>query len=315
MKVLAIGAGGWGKNIVRTLHEIGALAAVVDLSPAVREQVASQYPDVPLFDSLEQALSTDVDGVTVATPAPTHHAVAKQALSAGKHVFVEKPMTIALADGVDLVESAERAGRVLMVGHLLMYQPAVRWIKEQLAAGTLGELRSIHQNRLNLGKARPGENVLWSLGVHDLAVILDLIGSVPTSIWAVGHRMLQPNIEDETFVHMEFANGVTAHLHNSWLWPDKDRRMTVIGSTGFYVFDEATNAVTLHRKSIDGQLNNVDAGSEVAFQGASQPLTVELNHFIDCIKTGQEPISSGRKALAVVETIERANADMTRGGN
>lgn len=315
MKILAIGAGGWGKNIVRTLHEIGALGAVVDLSPAIREQVASQYPDVPLFDSLEQALATDVDGVTVATPAPTHHAVAIQALNAGKHVFVEKPMTITLADGVDLVESAERAGRILMVGHLLMYQPAVRWIKEQIAAGAIGELRSIHQNRLNLGKARPGENVLWSLGVHDLAVILDLIGAVPTTIRAVGHRMLQPNIEDETFVHMEFANGVTAHLHNSWLWPDKDRRMTVIGSTGFYVFDEATNVVTLHRKSIDGQLNNVDGGSEVVFEGASQPLTVELNHFIECMKTGQEPISSGRKALAVVETIERANADMIKGAN
>ncbi|HSI64112.1 MAG TPA: Gfo/Idh/MocA family oxidoreductase, partial [Candidatus Saccharimonadia bacterium] len=203
MSVAVIGAGNFGKNHVRTLHQLGVLSAVAEMSPKLREQLATDYPGLRVHDGHGPLLAdTDITAVTIATPAHTHHAIAKAFLEADKDVFVEKPMTLTVADAEDLQRLAEKHGRILMVGHLLMYQPAVKFIHDLLKDGGLGRVFTLHQERAKLGKARAVENALWSLGVHDIAVLLFLVGESPDQVSAFGHRGLQQNIEDDLYVHL-----------------------------------------------------------------------------------------------------------------
>jgi predicted dehydrogenase len=306
LKVGVIGAGAWGKNIVRTLAEMDALAGVAEADGALREEIHRRHPDAEVFDSADALLATDVPAVAIATHAPSHFELAHAALLEDKDVFVEKPLTLSGEQAQQLVELAEARDRVLMVGHLLMYQPAVQWIKTQIEAGLVGKLRSLHQERLNLGRARAVENVLWSLGVHDVAVLLFLVGEDPSEVVAAGDRILQQGIEDDVYLHLTFPGGVKAHLHNSWLWPERRRRLTVIGERGMLVYDELEQTVTLHRKRIDERLQNVDEGSELAFEGAGEPLRIELEHFLTCVRERRAPISSGRSAIPVVRVLECA---------
>lgn len=301
-----VGAGNWGRNLVRTLDQMGALAGVAEMSPELRARVRAEHPAVPLFAHHDELLATDVQAVLVATPVPTHHGVARAALLAGKDVFVEKPLAFGVTEAQDLVETASKHERVLMVGHLLMYQPAIAWIHAHLHSGALGQLVSLHQDRLNLGTARSAENALWSLGVHDVAVLVHLIGAAPTSLQVVGQRVLQPGIEDDVYLHMMFPGGVHAHVHNSWLWPEKDRRLTVIGTKGMLVYDEIAQTVTLHRKRIEA-LRNVDEGQGIVFQGAGEPLRLELEHFAECVRTRRAPLSDGKNGLDVVRVLEEAS--------
>ncbi len=260
-----------------------------------------------MLDDWQPLLQSDINAVAIATPVPTHHAIAKAFLEAGKDVFVEKPMTFTVAEAEDLVATAKAGGRVLMVGHLLLYQPAVHWLKEYLDGGKLGQIYSLHQERMKLGRARAVENVLWSLGVHDVAVLLYLVGAAPASTSFSGHCGLQAEIEDDTYLHMEFPGGIKAHLHNSWLWPENRRRLTVVGEKGMLVYDEIAQNITLHRKIIDAELQNCDGGDEVVFEGSGQPLKLEMEHFIDCIKTRATPRSDGQNGLEVVRVLETAN--------
>ncbi len=307
MSIAVIGAGNFGKNHVRTLHQLGVLSAVADLSPALREGVTKDYPNVRVLESFESLLADDtIQGVTIATPAHTHHGIAKQFLGAGKDVLVEKPMTMSVAEAEDLQRIAEANGRTLMVGHLLMYQPAVRFIHDFIADGKLGKVFTLHQERAKLGKARSVENALWSLGVHDVAVLLYLVGEKPSEISAFGHRGLQANIEDDLYLHLAFPSGIKATLHNSWLWPEDSRMLRVIGERGMLVYDEKAQKVTLLNKTIDAALNNVDTGSEIVFEGAAEPLKLELQHFLDCIKSRQTPVSDGRNGIEVIRVMEQA---------
>ena len=307
MSIAVIGAGNFGKNHVRTLHQLGVLSAVADLSPALREGVTKDYPSVRVLESFETLLTDDtIEGVTIATPAHTHYGIAKQFLEAGKDVLVEKPMTMSVAEAEDLQRIAEANGRILMVGHLLMYQPAVRFIHDFIADGKLGKVFTLHQERAKLGKARSVENALWSLGVHDVAVLLYLVGEKPSEISAFGHRGLQANIEDDLYLHLAFPSGIKATLHNSWLWPEDSRMLRVIGERGMLVYDEKAQKVTLLNKTIDAALNNVDTGSEIVFEGAAEPLKLELQHFIDSIKTRQTPVSDGRNGIEVIRVMEQA---------
>ena len=305
--IAAIGAGAWGRNIVRNLSELGALAAVAEAVSELREELAEQYPDVPLHDDYRALLADEsIDAVTIATPAPTHFEVASAALTAGKDVFVEKPMTLTSAESAELVDLAEgNDQRVLMVGHLLLYQPAIQWIKKQLDEGMLGEVFSLHQERLKLGRARYIENVTWSLGVHDLAVLLYLIDEDPDSVFASGHCGLQEKVEDDVYVHLHFPSGIRAHLHNSWLWPENRRGLTIVGEKGMLVYDEVNQRVIHHRKTINAELNNEDFGEEIVFSGSGQPLALELQHFIDCCRERSTPLSDGRSGHRVVEVLER----------
>lgn len=306
MRVLAIGAGRWGANIIRTLHGLNALAGVVESHDETRAKCATNYPGVPMHASLDEALNDTFDAATIATPAPTHFEVATACLNAGLHTFVEKPMTLAVRDAEVLNELAQQKGRVLMAGHLLLYQPAVQFLKSAIRDGKIGELISIHQERLNLGRARNAENVLWSLGVHDVAVAQFLVGAAPVSVSSSGKSFLNRGIEDDVYLHVEFEGGVQSNLHCSWLWPTMRRQTTVIGSKAMLVYDEVNQTVTLHDKHIDGNLENVNQGESVVFEGAGQPLELELSHFLECARTGKRPDSDGSSAIEVVKIMERA---------
>lgn len=307
MKVAAIGAGAWGRHIIRTLSELDVLAAVIDLSPGKCARYAQIYSGVATHKDYREAVAADYDAFVIATPTPVHYEIAKAALEADKDVLIEKPMTANSRQAETLVRLAEERGRILMVGHLLLYQPAINWIKDFLDAGKLGALYSVHQERLGLGRARPLENVLWDSGVHDLAVLLLLVGNVPCGIRASGHRIVQPTVEDDVYVHLEFPCGVRANLHSSWLWPETRRRLVVRGAEGMLVYDELEQTVTLHRKGITPDLNNRDDGSEIILHGNGAPLKLELQHFLARIQDRQPPLSDGNSALRVIEVLEQVS--------
>ena len=309
-KIAVIGAGNWGKNLVKNFHEIGELECVVEMSPTIRGRVAEEYPDLKILDSYESLLASDIAGVAIATPVPTHCEIARQFLEAGKDVFVEKPITMALAETQKLVDLAEEHERVLMTGHLLLFQPAVEFMHDYMQSGKLGKIYSLHLERKNLGKARAVENVMWSFGVHDIAVMAYLLESAPTQVTAHGHCGLQDTIEDSVYLNLRFEGGVLAHLHNSWLWPECRRGTTVIGEKGMLVYDELAQQVTLHKKTINADLQNCNEGEEVVFEGAAQPLRLELEHFLHCIETRETPRSGPANALAVIDVLEQAQAQL-----
>jgi predicted dehydrogenase len=311
MNLAVIGAGNWGKNLVKTLHGMGVLTAVAEASEALRDQLAKDYPQLELVANYGELFGRqDVNAVAIATPAATHHKIARDFLQAGKDVFVEKPMTLTAAESEDLVATARRSGRILMVGHLLLYKPALDAIRQFLASGRMGRIFTLHQERAKLGKARSVENALWSLGVHDVAALLHLVGETPDSVAFHGHRGLQPNVEDDTYLHMTFPSGIQAHLHNSWLWPEDCRRLVIVGENGMVVYDEKAETVRFVRKSVDSRLNNVDQGEELLYEqpeeGAAPPLLLEMEHFLTCIKTRATPRSDGQNGLDVVRVLELA---------
>ncbi len=309
MKVAAIGSGAWGKNIVRTLNEMGALGVIAEASQPLRDQLAVEYPGLELVSNYSDIFTrTDIVAVTIATPVPTHHPIAKDCLLAGQHVFVEKPMTLNSMEAEDLIRTAEECGRILMTGHLLLYKPAIQFIRTYLAAGSLGRVFTYHQERMKLGKARAVENALWSLGVHDVAALLYIAGEAPVKVSSCGHRGLQPGIEDDVHLHMTFGDGRVAHLHNSWLWPEDRRGLTVIGERGMLVYNEKAETVTLVKKRVGQSLENIDEGSDVLFTAPPgfQPLVAELQHFLDCVRTGDRPLTDGVNGLDVIRVLESA---------
>ncbi|MDQ1911295.1 Gfo/Idh/MocA family oxidoreductase [Paenibacillus sp. GD4] len=311
-QVIVIGAGQWGKNLVRTFRELDALAAVVESAPHLRVGLSNDYPAVPLFEDYKEAIeNTDAKGVVIATPAPTHYEIASYALQAGKDVFVEKPITLSTADAQKLVELAEKLQRILMVGHLLLYQPAIRKIKELIEVGSIGSLKSLHQERMKLGRVRSVENVLWSFGVHDIAVFLYLTGQAPEHMVTSSQAIVQSDVEDDYYLHLTFTNGTVAHLHTSWLWPEMRRRLVVIGDQGMLLYDEEKQTVTLHQKGIHADLSNRDEGSEVVFEGAVQPLRLECQHFLECIDQRIKPLSDGANGLEVIRVLEQASAALS----
>jgi len=311
-RVIVIGAGNWGKNLVRTFHEIGALAGVAEASAQLRDELATSYPGVPLYEDYKEALQTDVPAVAIATPVPTHYTIAKEAIVAGKDVFVEKPMTLSVAEAESLEQLAAQHQRVLMVGHLLLYQPTIQRMKSLLDEGVIGQLKSLHQERSKLGRVRAVENVLWSFGVHDIAVLLYLTGATPTEVQAYGQRIVQPDIEDDVYLHLRFEGNVQAHLHTSWLWPEVRRSLTAIGTEGMLVYDEVSQTLTLHRKGIQSDLSNRDEGAEIVMKADGKPLTLECEHFLSCIRDRKRPISDGANGIAVVRILEQASLQLSK---
>ena len=308
-RIAVIGAGAWGKNLVRNFHDLGALAMVMDPSEEIRTFNANEY-GVDTTDDYQRILDNpDIDGVAIATPVPMHYDMGIRALKAGKDVYIEKPITHTAAECEELVTLAEAEGRVLMAGHLLLYQPATSFIKETIESGQLGDLYGVHLERLTLGRVRAVESVLWDLSVHDIAVILFLAGGQsPSDIRAAGHRILRKDLEDDVYVHFDFPDGTRADLHTSWLWPEMQRRMIVRGSKGMLIYNEVEQTVTLHRKSIAADLTNVDEGSEVIYEGHGQPLRLELEHFLERMEDRQPARSDGRSALEVMRVLEQVSA-------
>lgn len=319
--VAAIGAGAWGRNVVRTLHEIGVLSAVAEPSDAIRSELAGLLPGVEVLADYQPLLSRpDIQAVAIATPAITHHPIASEFLRSGRDVFVEKPMTMTVAEAEELVEVADRHGRILMTGHLLLYTGGIRLVRKCLEDGLLGRVFSLHQERMKLGRARTAENALWSLGVHDVAALLYIAGQTPIDVKFSGNAFLTSGVEDDTYLHLTFADGSIAHLHNSWLWPEDRRCLTIVGEKGMLVFDEKAGTVTHVRKSIGADLQNIDNGREVLHGATSgaQPLRTELEHFLDCVRTRKTPLTDGRSGLEVIRVLEAARAqqdgEAARGG-
>lgn len=307
-EVIVVGAGNWGRNLIRNHHELGSLAAVAETSPELRQRIADEFPGVPLLDSLDEAIHQDIPAIVLATPAPTHYEFGMQVLQAGKDVFIEKPMAMHASEAQKLVEYAEAKGRILMVGHLLLYQNAIAWIRDFLATEEAGNVLHVHTTRAKLGKARSQENVWWSFAPHDVSLVLEFLGNPQLEhVSASGSSFLQAGIEDAVHVDLRFKGGQTAHLHTSWYWPHNERRTVIITDRLMITYNEVDQSVTIHDQSIDGRLENVNHGSRV-IEGITdnQPLLRECQHFLECVSSRSTPRSDGRNGLAVVEILERA---------
>lgn len=317
--IAVIGAGYWGKNLVRVFHQLGVLAVVCDTREEVLQNIKSQYPGVETTSNFLDVLENEkVSALVIATPAATHYQLTKQGLEAQKHIFVEKPLALNVEQGQELVETAERKGLVFMVGHLLLYHPAMRKLKELVKAGELGELRYICSNRLNFGKLRKDENVLWSFAPHDISIIIDLLG-MPERVQALGKSYLQSNVPDITLTFLEFTGNKAAHIFVSWLNPFKEQKLSVIGSEKMAVYDGVSNTLTLFSHRVEwGQGNCPQAiGAEGQTLGLSdeEPLMEEARHFLECLRKKQTPITSGKEALAVLKVLSASQKSLEGGNN
>ena len=319
--VAVAGLGPWGANLARNFNELARLAWVCDPSPERLEAAAARYPATRATSSFDELLADDaVEAVIVATPVPTHAELARRALAAGKHVFVEKPMALRADDAEALVALAEERGLALLPGHLLLYHPGVLKLKELVDAGELGQVLYVYGNRQNLGTIRQDENALWSLGVHDLSVILFLLDEEPSEVLARGESFLKPGVEDVVFCHLRFPSGKAAHMHLSWLDPHKMRRMTVVGTEKMAVFDdmELDRKVTVYDSAAEPSLRSYGEWSTRTGDVYSprvpnaEPLRLECEHFLDLVRGESDRLAAARAGLGVGRALEQLQASLER---
>jgi predicted dehydrogenase len=328
LNVAIIGAGYWGKNLVRNFGTAKRchLKCVCDLNEEVLAVHKRSFPFITTSTKLEAVLSDeDVDAVVVATDVPHHFSVARKALEAGKHTYVEKPLTLKASDGKTLVELAGKKRVKLMVGHLLEYHPAVDYLKTMIDEGRLGRLHYMYTQRVNLGVIRQNENAWWSLAPHDISVVCYLFGSKPFSVAASGQCYLQNGIEDVVFATIKFADGKMAHIHCSWLDPHKIRKMTVVGSEKMATFDdmEASEKVRVYDKSaaMNSDVNTYAEIISLRFGdivipkvAGGEPLALECRHFIDCVLDDKPVRSDGSDGLQVVRILEAGQKSLRDNG-
>ncbi|HEX9921040.1 MAG TPA: Gfo/Idh/MocA family oxidoreductase [Anaerolineae bacterium] len=315
--VAVIGCGYWGKNLVRNFNQLQALGMVCEATPVGRATAANLAPQTPVVSEVQQVLASDLPGVVIATPAETHFDLARQALTAGKDVLVEKPLALTYEQGAQLVRLAEQHKRILMVGHVLEYHPAIRRLLAMVQAGELGKVRYIYSNRLSLGKIRREENILWSFAPHDIAIILRLTDSLPFQIIACGGSYVQPNIADVTVTNLLFDNGVRAHIYVSWLHPFKEQRLIVIGSEKMASFDDVSKRLVLYDQRVEIQAGEPvpikGDGDEVSFAD-DEPLSLECQAFLQAISTRQPPVTDGRSGLRVLKVLQAAQRSLVMNG-
>jgi predicted dehydrogenase len=322
-----VGLGYWGPNLARNFDRLpeSELSWLCDSSEEARARAKAQLPDARDTGTVDDLLEDpDLDAVVIATHVPSHAELAIRVLEAGKHCFVEKPLALSVAEAEGVVAAAGRSDRTLMVGHLLEYHPGLEKLKEIADSGDLGDIHYIYSNRVNLGKLRADENALWSLGAHDVSVVLRLAGGEePSEISAVGESYMQPGIEDVVFCYLRFPSGLAAHLHLSWLDPHKDRRFTVVGSKKMATFDdmELERKLTVYDKGFDQDFSSY--GEYIARSGDTwsprisneEPLRIECRHFIECVRTGGRPRSdaaSGLRVVRVLEALQRSLEESSR---
>ena len=328
IRVAVVGAGAWGLNHVRVLASApGAeLVLVVDPDPATEARVRALAPGARHAVDLDQALAPSIDALVIASPAPTHAALAERALRAGKHVLVEKPLALSLPDAIGLRDLAAAQGRVAMVGHLMLFHPVVEHLRGLVTADALGTVHCLHATRVNLGRHRCDENVLWSFGPHDLAVFDYLLGEqLPEAVSACGQSMLSPGIEDVAFLTLTYPGGVLAHVHLSWLHPRKERRLTVVGSRKMAEFDDvAVEKLRIYDKGYDSPpaftqfaqyLTLRDGEVLIPNIPMSEPLEAELRHFLGCIRDGSGPRADLGSAVRVTRVLAAAQQSMAAGGS
>ena len=317
--VALIGAGYWGKNLVRVFYELGALKIICDLNKKILAERKKEYPNLKTTTDFKEILKDKrIKAIVISAPAALHYKFAWQSLLAGKDVFVEKPLALKIKEGEELVKLAKKKKRILMVGHLLLYHPAVIKLKDLIKKGKLGEIRYVWSNRLNFGKLRKEENVLWSFAPHDIAVIIDILGK-PKKAIAVGKSYLQKNISDITLSSLEFAGNKAAHIFVSWLNPFKEQKMSVIGSKAMAVFDDkAENKLILYSHKVKFQKNkNPEAiggkGKIIKIQ-KKEPLREEALHFLECVEKRKIPKTDGKEALEVLKILDACQKSMEKNG-
>ncbi len=317
MTVAVIGCGYWGKNLVRNFAQLGALSMVVDSTEAGRETARTLAPTVPLAADVAEIWASDIPAVVIATPAETHYDIAKAALLAGKDVYVEKPLSLNYDHAAELVQLAAERSRILMVGHVLEYHPAIVALQELVRRGELGKVRYIYSNRLSLGKIRREENILWSFAPHDIAIILRMLDAMPFQVVATGGNYIQANIADVTLTNLLFDNGVRAHIHVSWLHPFKEQRLVVIGSRKMASFDDVSKQLVVYDQRVEWQEGEPipvkKEGTAIPFP-TDEPLRQECRAFLTAIATRQPALTDGASGLRVLRVIQAAQRSLVMNG-
>jgi len=315
-KVCVVGAGYWGKNHIRTLCELDALGGIVENNTAFLQSISKLYPNVEIFSSLEDALKKDdFTGFTVATPAGTHYELSKIIIEANKHVLVEKPFTLNIENAERLVKLADENNVNLMVGHVLLFHPAIIKIKELINSGKIGKLQYCYSNRLNLGQVRTRENVFWSLAPHDVAIFQYLSESFPVIVNAQGSAFLQKGIHDSTITQLKYANGVEGHIFVSWLHPFKEHRLVIIGSEAMITFEDSIQGkpLKLYSKKFDiesGIPEKIDGPVKLIEYSYQKPLMNELEYFVNHLDGKKPKISNGEHALDVTRILVDAGRQL-----
>jgi len=320
VRICVVGCGNWGKNLVRNFAALGHLYGICESDPVRLAELESQHQPKRAFSSFEDVLNDPlVEAIALATPAEAHHRMTIAALRAGKDAFVEKPLALDWRSGQEMVDTARQHGRILMVGHLLRYHPAVLRIQQLLSEGVLGKIEYIYSNRLSMGKIRREENALWSFAPHDISVILSLLGQSPVQVTATGGAYLQPNIADVTVSHLLFEHGVRAHIFVSWLHPYKEQRLVLIGSKQMIVFEDSRQdqKLVLFDKRIevkDGMLEaSKPAGTVVEFPPL-EPLSAECSHFGWAVAHHAQPNTPGEEGVAVLSVLQACQRSLQMNG-
>ncbi|MDD4939031.1 MAG: Gfo/Idh/MocA family oxidoreductase [Candidatus Omnitrophica bacterium] len=320
IRVAVIGCGYWGKNLVRVFSQLGVLDTICDSDPARLEALRKEYPGVNITASYTQVLKNrQLTAAVVATPAESHYRLTRELLLSGKDVFVEKPLSLTVKDGLELDELAEKRKSILMVGHLLEYHPAINKLKESMESGELGRIQYIYSNRLNLGKIRREENILWSFAPHDISVILLLLNEMPESVSSFGGNYLHRDIADVTLSSLNFSSGVKGHIFVSWLHPYKEQKLIVVGDKKMAVFDDVArdNKLRLYSHQISWigrvPVPTKEDAENIDFK-PEEPLILEAAHFIDCVKSRRKPKTDAKSALRVLSVLQSCQQSLENNG-
>lgn len=317
LNLAVAGMGHWGKNLVRNFYDSGVLKVVCDEVASHRDVVEEKYPGVDFTTDFSSIMDDpSIEAVVIATPAATHFRLAKKALTSGKDVFVEKPLSLDVKDAEELISIADANDRILMVGHILHYHPAIITIKHLIKNKELGDIRYMYSNRVSMGKIRTEENVLWSFASHDISVILGLLDEEPEQVSCEGSSFIGSDIVDMAMSQLLFASGVRAHIFVSWLHPFKEQRLVVVGSEKMIVFDDVSDdklKIYDHRiEYIDGIPTAIKGDAESIPLPASEPLRSECEHFIHCVQLRQEPMTNGREGLRVLKVLNKCQQELDK---
>ncbi len=327
IKVGVIGCGYWGPQLIRNIHEMAdaELVGVADTKPERLEFVRRHYPEVKLFSSHTQLLETDVEAVVVSTPIHTHHMLAKEALTAGKHVMVEKPLAASVSESVELINIAQARNLMVMVGHTFLYNPAVQELRRLVGDGELGRVYYVDAARLNLGLFQRRANVIWDLAPHDISILMYVLGMTPVAVSARGSMCVQDDVYDVAYLELLFESGVSAHVHVSWLDPAKVRRITVVGDKKMAVYNDVSlvEKIRVYDTGVESPVTNNFGEFQLSYRHGQvtipyitwqEPLRLECEHFVECIRTGADPRTDGMQGLAVVSVLEAASDSLMHGG-
>ena len=318
--IAVLGCGYWGQNLVRNFYQLGALKLVCDPAENGRTRAGQIAPGVEICSSFDAVFARkDIQGVVLATPAETHHPLALRALAAGFDVLVEKPLALTFQEGVEMQRAAEHHGRILMVGHLLEYHPAILKLREMIASRQLGKVNYIYSNRLNFGKVRIEENALWSFAPHDVAVVLRLFGSLPIEVTSVGGSYLTPNLADTTVSCLHFHGGQRAHIFVSWLNPFKEQKLVVVGTEKMAMFNDVAKEDKLilynQRVEMDQRQPILQKGeAENIALPPDEPLRLECEHFLKCVRERTQPLTDAAAGIRVLKVLQACQISLQLNG-